>query len=799
MNTVLKYKKISKSEERWINLKNRLLSAKPELESERARIITKSYRETEGESFIIRRAKALKALLEEMTILITDDELIVGNRSIKPRAVPVFTEMSIDWIEKELDSFETRPVDPFVTPESVKKELREIFPYWRGKTIYDHVVEQMTPDHWKLLESNVLWIDNNMYNGIGHILPDFPKLIKTGLKEIKNEVLENLENCLSNHPKEKNKIDFYNASLMVVDAAITYAKRYANQAKKLASQATDEIKKNELEMIAQICEWVPENPARTFHEACQSYWFAHTICFIESDGMSISPGRFDQYMFPYYKKDIQEGKITKKRAIELIECLWIKFSELVEMFQEEWAYTASGFPMGQNLILGGQTPEGKDATNELSYLCLEVTERLALPQPNVSVRLHRWSPKEFILKACECARHGNGMPEFFNDEIIIPGLLNRRIPIEDARDYAVVGCVEIAVPGRTEANSNPAYVNLAKLFELATNDGVCRLTGKKVGIDTGDPKNFTSFDDVVTAYQKQQSYFIHRLVPLCNLIERVHTEYVPTPFLSILISDCIEKGLDVMGGGARFNFSSPQGVGIANVADSFAAIKKVVFEDKKITMDTLLAALDNNFVGYEDVYKLLIHSPKYGNDDDYVDQIANDIGRWYCLEVEKHRNPRGGVFQPGLYPVSVNVPLGKTVGATADGRKARIALADGVSPSHESEKKGPTGVMKSVAKLDHILATNGTLLNMKFHPKALEGMSGLNKFGNLIITYFQLGGLHVQFNVISADVLRDAQKNPELYRNLVVRVAGYSAFFTELYKELQEDIIARTEHNEICS
>ncbi|MCX6089117.1 MAG: glycyl radical protein [Candidatus Atribacteria bacterium] len=794
---MLEEQEVIPGEERWVKLKARLLAAKPELESERARIITQSYKETEGEPYVIRRAKALRALLEQMTVLIGEDELIVANRSKKPRAVPVFPEMSYDWIEKELDSFETRPVDPFITPESVKHELREIFPYWKGKTVYDKIVSQFTPFHWHLLGSNVLWIDNNMYNGMGHILPDFPKIIKQGFKGIRDEILNKLEYLLINEPKNRAKIDFYNAALIVIEAAVSFSKRYSKEARRLVSITSDEVRKDELELIAQICEWVPENPARTFHEACQSYWIAHSICFIESDGMSISPGRFDQYMYPFYEKDIREGKLSKKRAIELLECLWIKFSELVEMFQEEWAYTASGFPMGQNLILGGQTPDGSDATNELSYLCLEVTERLSLPQPNVSVRLHRWSPKEFVFRACETSRHGNGMPEFFNDEIIIPGLMNRGIPLQDARDYAVVGCVEIGIPGRTEANSNPAYVNLAKILELATNNGVCRLTGEKVGIDTGDPRHFETFEEVTEAYCKQQEYFVRQLIPLCNLMERVHTEFVPTPFLSTMISDCIEKGLDVLDGGARFNFTSPQGVGIANVADSLSAIKKMVFEDQKVSMDCLLQALDENFLGHEDLQYMLKNCPKYGNDEDYVDQIARNVGRWYCLEIEKYRNPRGGIFQPGLYPVSVNVPLGKTVGATPDGRKAKIPLADGVSPSHESEKRGPTAVFKSVAKLDHILVTNGTLLNMKFHPRALDGRNGLLKFAALINTYFGLGGLHVQFNVISAETLREAQIHPELYRSLVVRVAGYSAFFTELYRELQEDIISRTEHGEV--
>ena len=806
VNILRKKKKIHMSEakgttqkmvknERTQRLKERLLHTRPEVESERARLLTQSYRETEGQPTVIRRALALQKILEEMSISIREDELIVGHRSNKPRSGPQFPEMSIEWIIKELDRFEIRPVDRFLTSNEVKKELREILPWWKGKTVCDCAWHNIPEDTKHLIGSHIFVIDNNLLNGLGHILPNYQKAINLGFRTLKEQALSHLGRLEYLSGDDFEKRHFWKAVITVLEAAITFAHRYADLAGKLADREEDPWRKKELREISRICRRVPAHPASSFREAAQFFWFLQCICFIESDGMSISPGRFDQYMYPYYQKDLQRGILTRGEAREILECLWVKFSELVELFPEDWAYTASGFPMGQNLIVGGQTPDGQDATNELSYLCLEAGARMQLPQPNLSVRLHQNSPLKFRQKAAEVIRLGYGQPACFNDEIIIPALLRRGIPLKDARDYAVVGCVEIAVSGKTEAYSNPANLNLPRVLEITLNNGQDVFSQEKIGLSTGDPRQFRTFEQLWDAFRKQMELFVYHMVVASNAIERAHAELVPTPFLSVLISDCLEKGKDVIDGGAVYNFSSPQGIGIANVTDSLAVIKKLVFEEKKITMVELLEVLKVNFQGQEKLRQILINKvPKYGNDDDYVDSLARRVSVLYGKEVEKYHNPRGGQFQPGLYSVSINVPMGKHVGATPDGRKAHTPISDGVSPVHGLDVHGPTATCKSVSKLKHILFSNGTLLNLKFHPENLGSSEGMIKLVFLIESFFNLGGMHIQFNVVSADTLRKAQKYPEKYRSLVVRVAGYSAYFTELYQDLQDDIIVRTEH-----
>jgi len=781
--------------ERYQRLKNNLLSTQPEVESERALFLTQSYRETAGKPTVIRRALVLQKVLKEISIHIGSDELIVGHRSSKARSAPQFPEMSTHWIIDELDRFETRPVDKFIVPSKVKEELREILPFWRGKTVYEHALEQIPQETKGLLDSHVFEVDNNLQNGLGHILPNYQEAIRSGLNSLKGEAISYLGRLKYQSSDDFGKMNFLKAVIIVLDAAISFAHRYSELARKLAAVETSPSRKKELLEISERCSRVPAHPATTFHEAVQFFWFIHCICFIESDGMSISPGRFDQYMYPYYQSDVERGILTRQKAQEILDCLWVKFSELVELFPEKWAYTASGFPMGQNLIVGGLAPDGEDATNELSYLCLETGARLRLPQPNLSVRLHKNSSWKFRQRAAEVIRLGYGMPESFNDEIIIPALLRRGISLEDARDYAVVGCVEIAVPGKTEAYSNPANLNLPKVLEITLNNGHDPASKEKIGLSTGEPRRFKTFGELWSAFEEETRFFIHHMVIACNAIERVHAKLVPTPFLSTFIADCVPRGKDVIDGGATYNFSSPQGVGIANVADSLAAIKKLVFEEKQISMSELLDSLRVNFEGKEELRQRLVREvPKYGNDEEYVDLLARRISQLYGNEVEKYHNPRGGQFQPGLYSVSINVPMGRYVGATPDGRKAKSPISDGVSPVHGVDMNGPTASCKSVARLEHILFSNGTLFNLKFHPRSLDGTEGPKKLASLIKSFFDLGGMHVQFNVVSADTLREAQKYPEKYRSLVVRVAGYSAYFTELYKDLQDDIIARTEH-----
>lgn len=784
-------------ESRTRKLKDRVLFAKPRVWAGRAQVVTSTYKQLESEPVIMKRARVLERVLYEIPIHIAEGELIVGCRSPWPRAGVVFPEASIHWIEEELDSFPTRRGDRFLIDENTKEILRqEIFPYWKGRTVYDRALAVMPEQTKKAREAGAFVCDNQLLNGEGHIIPNHEKVFYQGLEGIRAMVEEKLAGLDSSDPENLKKRLFYEAAIIVLKAAVAFGRRYARKAKELAEREKNEQRRRELETIAQVCTWVPGNPARTFQEALQSLWFIELISQLESNGDSVSIGRFDQYVHPFYKRDIEQGRLTRDKALELIKCLWIKFNEVVEFFHADCAKTFGGFPMGYTVTLGGQDEWGRDATNELSFMCLEATEDVRLPQANLAVRLHSGTPVDFLRKTCEVIRLGLGMPQLFNDEVIIPMLLNREATLPEARNYADIGCVEITIPGRTRGWTDPALVNLPKILELALNDGVCRLSGRTVGIRTGRPESFMSFKDLLEAYKKQMSYFIHHMVTAVNAIDFTHAELLPTPFLSTLIDDCIERGKDISWGGARYNFTGPQGVGIPNVADSLAATKKLVFEEKQLSIEELSEALDADFEGRESLRQILLNqAPKYGNDIDYVDDLAAEVARFYCQEIEKYRNPRNGQFQPGLYTISAHIPLGEMVGATPDGRKARRPLADGgLSPVQGMDKAGPTAVLRSVSKIDHTPASNGTLLNLKFSPAVLEGESGLAKLASFLRTFVSLKVLHCQFNVISANTLRKAQRNPEKYQSLVVRVAGYSALFATLDKELQDDIIRRTEH-----
>lgn len=556
--------------------------------------------------------------------------------------------------------------------------------------------------------------------------------------------------------------------------------------------------------------------------------------------------RFDQYIYPYFEEDMKNGNMDQRSAQELLDCLWVKFNDVNKVRDEASTKSFGGYPMFQNLIVGGQTVNGIDATNELSYMCLEATAHTQLPQPSISIRVWNETPENLMLKAAEVTRIGLGMPAYYNDEVIIPSLTNRGVTLEDARDYGIIGCVEPQKGGKTQGWHDAAFFNIAKVLEITINNGYSN--GKKIGLDTGDFVSFTSFDELLKAFKKQMNYFVKLLVNADNSVDIAHAERAPLPFLSSMVDDCIVKGKSLEQGGAHYNFTGPQGVGIANVADSMEVIKKLVFEEKKISAAELKRALDSNFgqvlpmeneateiansiknidgvenlsnetivsiiqnlinekkknlsvngstgdVQGENIRQMLLNkAPKYGNDIDEVDEFAREVAAIYCDEVEKYKNPRGGIFQPGLYPVSANVSMGQQTGATPDGRKAGEALADGVSPASGRDVNGPTAAINSVAKIDHCKASNGTLLNQKFHPSALAGMSGLNNLSALVRTFFDRKGMHVQFNVVSRETLLDAQKHPDKYKSLVVRVAGYSAHFVSLDKSIQDDIIKRTE------
>lgn len=815
----------------------------PEIESARGLLVTESYQATENLPIIRRRSAAFSHILKHIPIVIRDGELIVGSATIAPRGCQVFPEYSYEWLEAEFDTIATREADPFYISEKTKSDLRAAYPYWKGKTTSDLAKVNMATEAYDAFVKHGMFTPGNyFYNGIGHVNVNYEKVLKIGYRGIIQEAKDAFAALDVSDPDYVRKTHFLTAVLESCEAVIAYAKRYSSLAEETAQKETDSERKKELEKIAKNCARVPEYGATDFHEACQSFWFVQLLLQIESSGHSISPGRFDQYMYPFYKKDVDSGKITLEQAQELIDCIWVKLNDVNKVRDAASADGFAGYGMFQNLIVGGQNAYGMDATNDLSYMCLEASMHVPLPQPSISIRVWNGSPEELLLKAAALTRLGTGLPAYYNDEIIIPSIMARGLSFEDARDYCIIGCVEPQKGGKTDGWHDAAFFNMCRPMELVFSNGVDK--GVQIGPQTGDVAQMQTFEQFYQAYKTQQSYFIKLLVNANNAIDVAHATRCPLPFQSCMVEDCIGRGRSLQEGGAIYNFTGPQGFGIANNTDGLLAIKQLVFEEKKITLAELRDALKANF-GYglegeaarrmtvevacrlaqenvmiaEDtiqaIYKEITSAsyltaeqkkkyreikrlidetcPKYGNDIYEADMFARDVANTYTKEVEKYKNPRGGVFQAGLYPVSANVPLGAQTGATPDGRLAFTPIADGIGPASGRDKKGPTATANSVAKLEQCVASNGTLLNQKFHPSALSGMSGLTKFVALIRSYFDQKGMHMQFNVVTKETLLDAQKHPEKYKTLVVRVAGYSALFTTLSRSLQNDIINRTE------
>jgi len=778
---------------------NYVLNHQSEIDPERAVIITESYKETENEPIHMRRAKALYKILSEKTIYIKPDELIVGNLAFKPLSSMIYPEYSYEWIMDEMENhpFDKRELEPYIITEETKEKLRSIKDYWMGHTVNDRALSKIPQEAKAALETNVFDVGNYITGGIGHFTCDYNKAISRGLKSIKEEILDKKGSLSYLDPDYGDKVTFYDAAIISIDAIEAFTKRYAQMARELGKNEKDPQRKWELSKIAENCDHVPMYPARSFWEASQSFWFVQVAIQIESNGHSISPGRYDQYMYPYYRKDVDEGVITMREAQELIDSVWVKLGETEKIKSAPVTKAFSGACKSQNLQAGGLTRDGLDATNDLSYMILNASGRTKMCEPAMSVRLSVKNPDSLWEKAIEVNKLGLGMPAFYNDEVTIQMLLNRGVELEDARDFSIVGCVEPDVPGKTYAWHDSGFFNLLKCLELAINDGYPMDPKYKkygrVGVSTKRLTDMESIDDVKVAYKKQVEYFADLIILTNNIEDKVHQEMSPVLIPSLLIDPCIERGIGVAHGGAKYNFTGPQGIAISNVADCLAAIDTMVFKEKKISTSVLYKALLANWKGYEVLQKQMSQAPHFGNDDDYVDVLGHFAAITYCKAIENKPNARGGIFQPGLYPVSANVPFGETTWASADGREAGVALADGISPVHGRDISGPTAVLKSVAKIDHVIASNGTLLNQKFHPSALEGIEGNKNFMNALKVYFEKGGFHNQVNVVSADMLRDAQKNPEKYKSLVVRVAGYSAYFVRLGPVLQNDIIERTE------
>jgi len=781
-------------------LKEQILLAVPCIEVDRALLITESLKETEGHPAVFRRARALEKILNEIPIIIRDEELIVGSLTKEARSAQIFPEFSNKWIKDEFETIGKRKGDSFQITERAKEQLTEVFDYWEGKTTNELATSYMYPETIEAMDENVFTVANYYLNGVGHVSVDYAKVLAKGYKGIIEEVNCAIMNADKENPEYIKQKLFWEAIIGSCKAVINYAHRYAKLARNMASKESNEVRAKELLQIAKNCETVPENGATNFYEACQSFWFVHAVINIESNGHSISPTRFDQYMYPYYEIELNSENFDIDKIQELIDCVWVKLNDINKVRDEVSTRAFGGYPMFQNLCVGGQTREGKDSTNDLSYMCIDATAHVRLSAPSFSVRIWNKTPDEFLLRSCELSRLGLGMPAFYNDEVVITALVSNGLTMEDAREYGIIGCVEPQKPGKTEGWHDSGFFNLARLLEVTINNGMSN--GKQIGPKTGEFTKFKSIEEVVEAYTKQMEYFVYQLSVADNSIDIAHAQRAPLPFLSCMVDDCITDGKSLQEGGAHYNFTGPQGVGVANVGDSFAAIKKLVFDTKMVTLKDLKEALDTNFGeedstskgDFEDLRQMLIHrAPKFGNDIDEVDELARQGAYIYCKEVAKHKNPRGGNFHAGLYPAAINILFGDLIGATPDGRKAHEALADGVSPVRGADSNGPTAAINSVAKLDHFIASNGTLLNQKFHPGSIQGSDGLKNLASLVRSFFDQKGMHVQFNIIDKETLVEAQKDPSKYRDLVVRVAGYSAQFITLDKAIQDDIIKRTE------
>lgn len=826
--------------DRITRLVDHLFEKMPQVESERAVLLTESYKETENLPIIKRRSKAFRHILENISIVIRPDELVVGSATKAPRSCQTFPEFSYEWLESEFDTIEKRTADPFYISDETKRALSSVNQYWKGKTTSELATSLMNPRTLVAMEHNMFTPGNYFYNGIGHVTVKYDEVLAVGFRGIIERAKNELESCNVGDENYAEKSTFLEAVIESCEAVIAYAKRYARLALEEAEKCTDEKRKLELLLIAHNCAAVPENGANSFYEACQSFWFVQMLLQTESSGHSISPGRFDQYMYPYYKKDLDSGALTPEFAQELIDCIWVKLNDLNKARDAASAEGFAGYSLFQNLIVGGQSAPGVDATNDLSFMCIDASKHVMLPQPSLSIRIWNGTPQDLMMKAAELTRTGIGLPAYYNDEVIVPALINRGLPMEDAVDYNIIGCVEPQKAGKTDGWHDAAFFNMCRPLELVFSRGMDK--GVQVGPKTKCIAEMTTFEEFYDAYKEQMNDMISLLVNADNSIDVAHGKRCPLPFLSSMVDDCIARGKSVQEGGAIYNFTGPQGFGIANMADSLYAIKILVFEEKKFTLLELKEALENNFgesvpqkqvqeitvkiaselakagktvddkaiqeiiksvksassegpnaEKYRRIKELIDEVPKFGNDIPEVDEFARDVAYTYTKPLETYKNPRGGIFQAGLYPVSANVPLGAQTGATPDGRLAYTPVADGVSPSAGKDTHGPTAACNSVSKLDHFIASNGTLFNMKFHPSALKGRSGLEAFCALVRAYFDQKGSHIQFNVVDRETLLDAQKNPEKYKGLVVRVAGYSALFTTLSKSLQDDIINRTE------
>ena len=782
--------------ERVRKLRKQSVEAIPTLSIERAVLLTDAYEKYAGtlETPIL-RALSFKHILENKTICINEDELIVGEKGEKPQSSPTFPELCCHTLE-DLDVMDRRERIFFKVSDEAKKVQEErIIPFWKDRSTRKLILDRMTPE-WKECYENAMWTEFMEQRGPGHTVAD-GKMYKKGFLDFKEDIAKSIKALdLINEEKAYDKKVQLEAMNISCDAIIALGKRYAELAKDMAERETNSVRKQELLQIAKNCEVVPAHKPETFAQAIQMYWFVHIGVTTELNPWdALSPGRLDQHLIPFYNKGIEDGTLTRDAAKELLECLWVKFNnqpappKVGITLKESSTYTDFA-----NLNTGGVKSDGSDGVNDVSYIILEVMDDMKLLQPSSNVQISKKSPNAFVKKACEVSRKGWGQPAMYNTDSIIQELMRAGKDIVDAREGGASGCVETGAFGK-EAYILTGYLNIPKILELTLNNGFDKFSNKQLGLKLGYATDFKTYEELMEAFKKQLHYFVDIKVKGNNVIEKIFAEHMPATFLSVITSDCIKNGMDYNAGGARYNTNYIQGVGIGTLTDCLSSIKYNVYEKKRFTMEELMKALDDNFVGHDEIYNLVSNkTPKYGNDDDYADDIMVEAFNAYYDEVNGRKNMKGGYYRINMLPTTCHVYFGSVMGASPNGRLANKPVSEGISPEKAADRKGPTAVIKSAAKMDH-LRTGGTLLNQKFAPSALVGDKGLENLSALIRSYFSMDGHHIQFNVIDRKVLLDAQKNPNDYKDLIVRVAGYSDHFNNLDRELQDEIINRTEQS----
>lgn len=775
-------------------LKDAFFTATRSADIERAVLVTESYRNNENKSDPMKRALALRHLMENMTIAIHDHELIVGCHAQRVRAVPLFPEYAAGWISAQMDDFATRQGDRFVVTEEQKSVLRETLKFWKGRALDERVNACVPEDLQKIINFGVIYNASYQSKSPGHLVPNYEYILKTGFDRIIEICGEKLAALDADQDDFVDKREFYLSCIESMKAVILYMKRFADLAKSMAETEKDPTRKAELLRIAENCASIPAKPAASYWEALQFVYLTQLAIQLEGNGLAISLGRIDKYLYPYYKADVDAGRLDYKKALELMECFYLKLSEIDKISSNESTAVNTGPAHGQTITIGGTLADGSDITNDISLLILEADRDVGLSQPDIAVRIHAGTSQRLIDAVTTNVKIGLNKVKIYNDPLITQSLKDFAVSDEDSYNFSFLGCSEPVIDGKTNSWGNCGHINLAKCFELALNNGKCMLTGKQMGPQTGDAAAFASIEEVKDAYRKQIDYFTDILIKYDRVIDMCHKNYLSLPFCSVITDDCIARGVDFERGGATYNYTSPLGVGPITVGDSLVAMKKFVFDEKKLTMPQLLAALKNNFEGQEPLRLMLKNkAPKYGNDIDEADAMSDFAISVFCDALEGRKNARGGLFTAGIYYMTANVPNGQKTAATPNGRHARTPLNDGgVSPTHGDDRSGATAVFKSAGKLPNVRAGHGSVLNQLLHPSIFKGEESEMIFGEYMRSIIDCGVWETQFNVITPEDLIRAQEHSDEYRSLVVRVAGYSAFFTILGKDVQDDIIDRT-------